>query len=43
MHFTMNNKSPGFIQFMINKFNVITKCTLLGVEILKKNSGGVCP
>ena len=34
MHFTMNNQSPGSIQFMRNKLNVITKCTLLGVEIL---------
>ena len=34
MHFTMNNKSPGSIQFIRNKLNVITKCTLLGVLIL---------
>ena len=27
MHFTIN-KSPGSIQFMGNKLNVITKCTL---------------
>ena len=33
MHFTMNNQSPGSIQFIINKSNDITKCTLLGVEI----------
>ena len=33
MHFTINNQSPGSIQFMINKLNVITKCTLLGVKI----------
>ena len=32
MHFTMYNQSPGSIQFMRN--NVITKCTLLGVQIL---------
>ena len=35
MHFTMNNQSPGYIQFMRNKLNDITKCILLGVEILK--------
>ena len=34
MYFTMNTQSPGSIQFMKNKLNVITKCTLLGVEIL---------
>ena len=34
MHFTMNNQSPGSIQFMRNKLNVITECTLFGVEIL---------
>ena len=34
MDFTMNNQYPGSIQFMRNKLNVITKCTLLGVEIL---------
>ena len=34
MHFTINNKSPGSIQFMKNELNVITRCTLLGVEIL---------
>ena len=34
MYFTMNNQSPGSIQFMRYKLNVITKCTLLGVEIL---------
>ena len=34
MHFTMNNQSPGSIRFMRNKLNVITKCTLLSVEIL---------
>ena len=34
MHFTINNQSPGSIQFMRNKLNVITKCTLLGIEIL---------
>ena len=33
MHFTINNQAPGSIQFMGNKLNVITKCTLLGVEI----------
>ena len=34
MHFTINNQSAGSIQFMRNKLNVITKCTLFGVEIL---------
>ena len=33
MHFTINNHSPESIQFMRNKLNVITTCTLLGVEI----------
>ena len=41
MNFTMNNQSPGSIQFMRNKLNVITKCTLLGVEILKKFSADI--
>ena len=34
MYFTINNQPPGSIQFMRNKLNVITKCALLGVEIL---------
>ena len=34
MYFTSNNQSPESIQFIRNKLNVITKCTLLGVEIL---------
>ena len=34
MHFTIINQSHGSIQFMRNKLNVITKCILLGVEIL---------
>ena len=38
MHFTMNNQSPGSIQFMRYKLNVITKCTLLVVEILNNFS-----
>ena len=33
MHFTTNNQSPGSLQFMRNKLNDITKCTLIGVEI----------
>ena len=33
IHFTLNNQSPGSIQFMRNKLNVITKSTLPGVEI----------
>ena len=37
----MNNQSPGSIQFMRNKLNAITKCTLLGVEILKKISADI--
>ena len=41
MHFTMNNQSPGSIQFMRNKLNVITKCTLLGVEILNDASADI--
>ena len=41
MHFTMNNQSPGSIQFMRNKLNVITKCTLLGVEILNNFSADI--
>ena len=41
MHFTINNQSTGSIQFMRNKLNVITKCTLLGVEILKKCSADI--
>ena len=38
MHCTMNNQSPGSIQFMRKQLNVITKCTLLGVEILNNFS-----
>ena len=38
MHFTMNNQSPGSIQFMRYKLNVISKCTLLVVEILNNFS-----
>ena len=41
MHFTINNKSPGSIQFMRNKLNVINKCTLLGVKILNKCSADI--
>ena len=42
MHFTMNNQSLGSIQFMRNKLNVnITKCTLLGVEILNNFSADI--
>ena len=41
MHFTMNNQSHGSIQFMRNKLNVITKCTLLGVEILNNFSADI--
>ena len=41
MHFTMNNQSPGTIQFMRNKLYVITKCTLLGVEILNNCSADI--
>ena len=33
MHFTMNKKFLGSIQFMRNKLDVIIKCTLLGVDI----------
>ena len=32
MHVTINNKSPRSIPFMRHTFNVITNCTLLGVE-----------
>ena len=41
MHFTMNNQPPGSIQFMRNKLNVITKCALLGVEILNNFSADI--
>ena len=41
MHFTMNNQSPGSIQFMRNKLNVIAKCTLLGVEFLNNFSADI--
>ena len=41
MHSTINNKSPRSIQFMINKLNVIAKCTLLGVEILNNFSADI--
>ena len=41
MHFTINNESSGSIQFMRNKLNVITKCTLLGVEILNNCSADI--
>ena len=41
MHFTMKNRSPGSIQFMKNKLNVITKCTLLGVEIYNNLSADI--
>ena len=41
MHFTINNQSPGSIQFMRNKINVITKCTLIGVEILNNFSADI--
>ena len=41
MQFTMNNQSPGSIQFMRNTLNVITKCTLLGVEILNDFSADI--
>ena len=34
MYFAINNQSPEYIQLMSNKLNVITKCTLLGAEIL---------
>ena len=34
MHVTINNQSPGSIQFMRNKLNVITQSTLLGVEVI---------
>ena len=34
MQFTITNQSPGSIQFMRNKLNIIIKCTLIGVEIL---------
>ena len=37
MHFTMNNQSPGSIQFMRNKLNVITKY-ITCVEILNNFS-----
>ena len=36
IHFTINNQSPGSIQFMRNKLNVIT-----GVEILNNFSAGI--
>ena len=39
MYFTFNNnQSPGSIQCMGSKLNVITKCILLGVEILNNFS-----
>ena len=41
MYFTINNQSPESIQFMRNKLNVITKCTLLGVEILNNFSADI--
>ena len=41
MHFTMNNHTPGSIKFMRNKYNVITKCPLLGVEILNNFSADI--
>ena len=41
MHFTMNNQSAGSIQFMRYKLNGITKCTLLGVEILNDFSADI--
>ena len=41
MHFPMNNQSPGSTQFMRNKLKVITKCTLLGVEILNIFSANI--
>ena len=34
MHFTTNNQSPVSIQFMRNKLNIISKWTLLSVEVL---------
>ena len=37
----MINQSPGSIQFMRNKLNVITKCTLPGVEILNIFSANI--
>ena len=37
----MNNQSSGSIQFMRNIFNVINKCTLLGVEILNYVSADI--
>ena len=41
IHITLNNQSPVSIQFMRNKLNVITKCTLLGVEILNNFSADI--
>ena len=41
MYFTINNQPPGSIQFMRNKLNVITKCTLLSVQILNNFSGDI--
>ena len=41
MHFRINNQSPGSIQFMRNKLNVSTKCTLLDVEILNNFSADI--
>ena len=37
----MNKQSPGSIQFIRNKLNVITKCTLLAVEILNNFSADI--
>ena len=41
MYFTINYQYRGSIQFMRNKLNVITKCKLLGVEILNNFSADI--
>ena len=41
MHFTTINQSHGSIQFIRNKLNVITECTLLGGEILNNFSADI--
>ena len=40
-NFTINNQSPGSIQFMRNKLKVIYKCTLPGVEVLNYFSADI--
>ena len=41
VYFTINNQSPGSIQCMRNKLNVISKCTLHCVEGLNNFSADI--